>query len=194
MTTGTGNLVAAALAKGSACLRSSSTACRVPFSGWQTSIRPHTQTCFSERLATSHHHHCHFGSWVRVAFILTEGSQAAVALLCVMFMPLHILRSLSSLQDVVACIFTEAGRVTLNSKTLKVVGPSKRVCAARRCTIRVYLDKRHLEASATACLRLLSQVYEQDPAGGPLEVTDERQLATDAERDAALEQYFGIRF
>lgn len=51
------------------------------------------------------------------------------------------------------------------------------------------------DSESNCCLSgLLSQVHEQTPAGGPVEVTDERQLVTDEERDAALEQYFGIRF
>ena len=55
------------------------------------------------------------------------------------------------------------------------------------------LSIRNLAAHDTAIVRLPPQVYEQNPAGGKLEVTDERQLATDEERDAALDQYFGIR-
>jgi hypothetical protein len=105
----------------------------------------------------------------------------------------------------VACIFTETGRVTLNSRTLKVAGTVRCIRANSRTgtapqravgTEHSSLSERLLFGSNSNCCLsgLLSQVYEHSPAGGPMEVTDERQLATDEERDAFFEQYFGIRF
>lgn len=37
------------------------------------------------------------------------------------------------------------------------------------------------------------KIYERTSAEQPPEVTEERQLASDEGRDAALERYFGIR-